>query len=66
MHHWVTLIWLVMKVVKTLTGYCQCNKVCGSPLTYAGEGSHVVAEPDDDNLDDDDNDDDDILVNQRH
>ena len=39
-----------MKVVKTLTGYCQCNKVCGSPLTYAGEGSHVVAEPDDDNL----------------
>ena len=44
-----------MMMMKTLTGYCQCNKVCGSPLTYAGEGSHVVADPENDN-DNNDND----------
>ena len=54
---------MLMTMTKTLTGYCQCNKVCGSPLTYAGAGSHVVAEPDDGHYDDFDaaaDDDDDV------
>ena len=59
----MTMMTTAMMMMKTLTGYCQCNKVCGSPLTYAGEGSHVVADPDNEHYDDcddvDDNDDDD-------
>ena len=41
----VMVIVMVMVTRITLTGYCQCNKVCGSPLTYAGEGNQVVADP---------------------
>ena len=41
----VMVIVMVMVMRSTLTGYCQCSKVCGSPLTYAGEGSQVVADP---------------------
>ena len=58
----MTMMTTAMMMMKTLTGYCQCSKVCGSPLTYAGEGSHVVADPDDEHYDDcdevEDNDDD--------
>ena len=41
----VMLIVMIMVMRSTLTGYCQCNKVCGSPLTYAGDGNQVVADP---------------------
>ena len=41
----VIVMVMVMVMRITLTGYCQCSKVCGSPLTYAGEGNQVVADP---------------------
>ena len=42
----VIVMVMVMVMRSTLTGYCQCSKVCGSPLTYAGDGNQVVADPD--------------------